>query len=89
MILSVCIALCVAEPGSASILRHYFLMDFLWLFCYKCNQVLLHERTVTLTTGLNGTESFARSPAHANFAIIYFLLILLLLLQFVGSQIAF
>lgn len=30
---------CVYEPRSASVLRHYFLMDFLWLFCYKCNQV--------------------------------------------------
>lgn len=35
----VCVCVCQFEPRSASILRHHFLMDFLWLFCYKCNQV--------------------------------------------------
>lgn len=33
------VCMCQFEPRSASILRHHFLMDFLWLFCYKCNQV--------------------------------------------------
>lgn len=60
--------ICVGKPECFNFVT-LFLMDFLWLFCYKCNQV---PRTSNRHTAF----SFCCNTFSHNFCFFFFLLIL-------------